>query len=58
MSLHDLTTFQVVVKRTLIVIYSGMKLVNHRKYNDFEKRKWQDRNTNTGQFKKQTHAGQ
>ncbi|XP_022847556.1 uncharacterized protein LOC111370081 [Olea europaea var. sylvestris] len=57
-SSHDLTTFQAVVKKAQIVTYSGVKLINQGQRNDFGKRKWQDKNKNSGQFKKQTIVGQ
>ncbi|XP_022893869.1 uncharacterized protein LOC111408331 [Olea europaea var. sylvestris] len=57
-SSHDLTNFQAVVKKVQIVTYSGVKLVNQGQRKHLGKRKWQDKNRNTGQFKKQMHAGQ
>ncbi|XP_022874312.1 uncharacterized protein LOC111393154 [Olea europaea var. sylvestris] len=57
-SSHDLTTFQEVVKKAQIVTYSEMKLIIQGQRNDFGKRKWQDKNKNSGQFKKRTLVGQ
>ncbi|XP_022853310.1 uncharacterized protein LOC111374805 [Olea europaea var. sylvestris] len=57
-SSNDLTTFQAVVKKAQIVTYSGVKLINQGQRNDFGKRKLEDKNKNSRQFKKQTIVGQ